>query len=71
MCTADGSYILDTILMGKQNIKQSASRKDKIVQERLDNTAWSVWRKFLRPLYYAGSSKLTDTHSLGDWNSAM
>ena len=29
MYTVDGSYILDTVLKGKQSTNQSASRKDK------------------------------------------
>ena len=33
MCTADGRYVLDTVLKGERNINQSASRKDKMVQE--------------------------------------
>ena len=56
---------MDTVLKGERSINQSASRKDTIVQEQLDNTTWRVWRKSLRPLYYAGSSKIrSNSHRL-------
>ena len=58
MCTADRNYILDTVIKEERSINQSASRDNKIVQERLDNISWSIWRTFLRLMCYDGSSKL-------------
>ena len=69
--TADGSYILDTVLKGKRSINQSASRKDYIVQEQQDNTKWRVLRKFLRPLCYAEFSKMSEKKHFGDWISTI
>ena len=73
MCTAVGNYILDTILKGKRSPNQSAFRTNKIVQERLDSTSWRIWRTFLRPMCYEGSSKLISNNQtqLGAWNSMI
>ena len=71
MCTANRNYILDTVLKGVWSINQSTSRKDKIVQERPDNTTWGMWIKFLRPLCHTGSSKMIGENQLGNWISTI
>lgn len=67
MCTAEGSYILDMALKGERKVSQSASRTNKLVQEKPDAIAGYAWQKFLKPLCYTGYSKLIQ--SLGDWNT--
>ena len=73
MCTADGNYILDTVLQGERSINQSTSRTEEIIQERPDSTSWRIWRNFLRPMCYAGSRKLliNDETQLGRWTSTI
>ena len=73
MCTADGNYILDTVFQGEQSINQSTSRTEEIIQERPDSTSWRIWRTFLRPMCYEGSSKLlsNDETQLGRWMSTI
>ena len=61
MCTADGNYILDTVFQGEWSINQSISRTEEIIQERPDSTSWRIWRNFLRPMCYEGSSTLLTT----------
>ena len=73
MCTADGIYILDTVFQGEQSINQSTSRTEEIIQERPDSTSWRVWRNFLQPMCYAGSSKLltNEETQLGRWTNTI
>ena len=73
MCTADGNYIPDTVFQGERSIKQSTSRTEEIIQERPDSTSWRIWRNFLQPMCYAGSSKLltNDETQLGRWTSTI
>ena len=39
MCTADGTYILETVLQDERVMTQSASRNDEIVQNKIDAIA--------------------------------
>ena len=50
ICTADGNFILTSVLQGHRSEGQSASRLEEIIQERPADSYWNIWRKFLHPL---------------------
>jgi hypothetical protein len=50
LCTADGVFILPSILKEELSIRQCASKLEDIRQDRPSKTTWSIWRKFLRTL---------------------
>jgi hypothetical protein len=50
LCTADGIFVLPSILKGERSIRQNVSRLNDIRQERPGETAWTVWRKFLHTI---------------------
>jgi hypothetical protein len=50
LCTADGVFILPSILKGELSIRQCASKLEDIRQERPSENTQSIWRKFLRTL---------------------
>jgi hypothetical protein len=50
LCTADGLFVLPSILKGELSIRQCVSKLEDIRQERPDESKWSVWRKFLRTI---------------------
>ena len=47
LCTADGSKVLPLLKSGHHSIWQSYSRNEEIIQERLYNKTWTIWRNFL------------------------
>ena len=76
LCTADGVFILPSILKGELSIRQCASKLEDIRQERPSETTWTIWRKFLRTLctqdtnidnkgYNNTTDKKTGQHSIG------
>jgi hypothetical protein len=50
LCTADGIFVLPSIMKGERSIRQNVSRLNDIRQERPGETAWTVWRKFLHTI---------------------
>ena len=50
LCTADGEFVLPSILKGELSIRQCVSKLEDIRQERPGEISWSVWRKFLRTI---------------------
>jgi hypothetical protein len=50
LCTADGIFVLPSIMKGERSIRQNVSRLSDIRQERPGETAWTVWRKFLHTI---------------------
>jgi hypothetical protein len=50
LCTADGVFILPSILKGELSIRQCTSKLEDIRQDRPSENTWSIWRKFLRTL---------------------
>ena len=42
ICTADGHYILESVLDGQQSVTQSQSQLEEIIQERPENKEWCV-----------------------------
>jgi hypothetical protein len=50
LCTADGVFILPSILKGELSIRQCALKLEDIRQDRPSKNNWSMWRKFLRTL---------------------
>jgi hypothetical protein len=50
LCTADGVFVLPSVAKGERSVRQCASRLEDIKQERPGDTAWGVWRSFLRTI---------------------
>jgi hypothetical protein len=50
LCTADGVFLLSSIIKGELSIRQCASKLEDIRQERPSEITWLIWRKFLRTL---------------------
>ena len=61
ICTADGHYILQSVMDGQRSGSQSQSRLEEIIQERPENKEWRVWRRFLRQYCHEGSNRLTNS----------
>jgi len=61
LCTADGIFILPSIMKGERSIRQSASRLHDIRQERPGEMTWTIWRKFLRTLCKEDNSNIKET----------
>jgi hypothetical protein len=47
LCTADGGFIIPSILKGELSIRQCASKLEDIRRERPSETTWLIWRKCL------------------------
>ena len=73
ICTADGNYILTSVLQGHRSEGQSASRLEEIIQDRPADSYWNVWRKFLHPLCHdKGKGKGNQLlHNLGHWKTTL
>jgi hypothetical protein len=76
LCTADGVFILPSILKGELSIRQCASKIEDIRQERPSEMTWLIWRKFLCTLctqdkkidnirHNNKNNKTTEQHSIG------
>jgi hypothetical protein len=76
VCSADGVFIIPSILKGELSIRQCASKLEDIRQERPSETTWLIWRKFLRTLCTQDkkinntrnnntTDKKTEQHSIG------
>jgi hypothetical protein len=50
LCTADGVFILPSIVKGERSIRQCATRLEEIKQERPGESTWATWRKFLNTI---------------------
>jgi hypothetical protein len=59
LCTADGVFILPSILKGELSIRQCASKLEDIRQDRPSKNRWSTRRNVLRTLCTQG--KKVDT----------
>jgi hypothetical protein len=47
LCTADGVFVLPSVVKGERSIRQCASKLEEIKQERPSGNSWTIWRKFL------------------------
>ena len=65
ICTADGHYILQSVMDGQQSGSQGQSRLKEIIQERPGDKEWRAWRRLLRYYCYEGSNRLIV--SLSQW----
>ena len=73
LCTADGIFILPSILKGERSIRQCSSRLGEINQQRPNEATWGVWRKFLKtlcdretdPMYNLCSTGCEQTKAIG------
>jgi hypothetical protein len=50
LCTADGVFILPSIMKGERSVRQSASRLEDIKQDRPGEITWTIWRTFLQTI---------------------
>jgi hypothetical protein len=50
LCTADGVFVLPSIVKGERSIRQCASKLEEIKQERPSGNSWTIWRKFLNTI---------------------
>jgi hypothetical protein len=50
ICTADGEFILLSIMKGERSIRQCASRLEEIWQKRPEGNSWTIWRRFLNTI---------------------
>ena len=50
LCTADGLFILPSIVKGEMSIRQCASRLSEARQERPNEATWKIWKAFLNTL---------------------
>jgi hypothetical protein len=76
LCTANGVFILPSILKGELSIRQCAPKLEDVRQERPSKMTWLKWRKFLRTLctqdkkidntrHNNKKDKTTEQHSIG------
>jgi hypothetical protein len=63
LCTADGVFILPSIIKGELSIRQCASKLEDIRQERPSETTWSIWRKFMRTLCTQETNIINTRHT--------
>jgi hypothetical protein len=50
LCTADGIFVLPSVVKDERSIRQSVSRLNDIKQEQPGEQAWVVWRRFLNTI---------------------
>jgi hypothetical protein len=75
LCTADGVFVIPSIVKGERSIRQCVSKLEEIKQERPSGTSWTIWRKFLSTIckeeedkgeYTTGQvGKITEKHGIG------
>jgi hypothetical protein len=50
LCTADGTFILPSVVKGERSIRQCASRLTEARQECPNEATWQIWKIFLSAL---------------------
>jgi hypothetical protein len=50
LCTADGVFVLPSIVKGERSIRQCTSKLEEIRQDRPGGRKWTIWRQFLKTI---------------------
>jgi hypothetical protein len=66
LCTADGIFILSSIVKGERSIRQCASKLGTIRQERPGGNTWTTWKKFLNTLCKGTEERITNNQPSAD-----
>jgi hypothetical protein len=66
LCTADGIFILPSIVKGERSITQCASKLGAIRQDRLGRNTWTTCKKFLNTLCNGTEERITNNQPSAD-----
>jgi uncharacterized protein YbaR (Trm112 family) len=66
LCTADGIFILPSIVKGERSIRQCASKLGAIRQERPGGNTWTTWKKFLNTLWNGTEERIPNNQPSAD-----